>query len=176
MDIYRRWRHRHDRPGTTTTIGTLLHRWQGEMFPGLWELTRNLHTRFIFVRRDNLLRHFMSELIAMRTGKWTSDPATVQNLPRMTVPIEAFRVFVDTRYRESKIDWEFQPRIDYSLERLMADWNAQIERIQRFLAVDPLPLKPILPQQETRSLPDMIANYTEVVKAVKEWNHSEWLD
>jgi len=176
MATYWRWRHRPNRKGTTVAVGTLIHRWQAELFPGLWELTRGLHTRFIVLYRENLLRHFISELIAMQTGRWTSDPATLVGIPRVTVDPEALRIFVATRYRERAEDWRFQPRIEYSMERLMRDWEAVSTRIQQFIGVSQVPLVRTKQKQETRKLSDILANYDEVVETVAQLKHPEWLD
>ncbi len=175
MEVFWNWR-RAERASDTKAIGTLIHRWQTEFFPGLMELTRGLHTRFICVYRDNLVRQFLSELIAMNTATWSSDPKFVENLPKMTMDPDALSTYIHTRYRERVHDWHFQPRIEYSLEHLIEDWDKVMERIQLYLGLKPEPLEPTSQRQETRRLEDAIANYGAVEHLVLQLGHPEWLD
>ena len=175
VEVFWRWR-RADRSPEVKAVGTLIHRWQAEFFPGLIQLTRGLHTRFICIYRDNLLRQFLSEMIAMNTSIWSSDPEFVKTLPKMDISPEALRLFVATRISERAQDWTFQPRIEYSLENLFRGWDGITERLQHYIGVSPQPLIPTSKKQETRLLKDSIANYDEIAETVVNIGHSEWLD
>ena len=175
MGAFWEWR-RSEHPDTASSIGTSIHRWQAGLFPGLWELTKGVHSRFICLYRENLLRHFLSEMIAMKTGKWSCDPTHVENLAKVYVDPIALDLFIQTRRREQAEDWRFQCRIEYPLERLVENWEVESTRIQHFLGVTPQPLTMATQKQETRLLSKAIDNYEEVAELVKQLGHPEWLD
>ena len=58
----------------------------------------------------------------------------------------------------------------------MRDWAPNIDRIQRYIGVEPMDLAPSSSKQETRLLRDAIANYDEISEYVRELGHPEWLD
>ncbi len=157
-------------------IGTLIHRWQAELFPGLWELTGGLHSRFICIYRQNLLRQFLSELIAMQTGIWSCDPANVKGLAKVHIDPTTLALYIDTRRVERSNDWRFQPRIEWPLEKLVQDWESISTRLQHYLRVDPQPLPLTSQRQETRAIRKIVSNYSEVVETVTRLGNPDWLE
>ena len=112
----------------------------------------------------------------MNTWQWGSDPGFTEDLPKVTISAQALRDYITLRYRERSADWQFQPRIECSLERLTADWDNAMGRLQQFIQVDPVVLQPTVQKQERRALQDAIANYDEVSAEVVSLGHPEWLD
>jgi hypothetical protein len=62
--------------------------------------------------------------------------------------------------------------LEITYEDLCDDWEQTLDRIQRYIGVDPLPISQPFPKWETRPLRQVVSNYEELqagMKQMKRW-------
>jgi len=148
-------------PPPIKAVGFALHR-SGARFgrwPTLWQrLERDTDLHVIHLSRLNLLGRYVSYRL-MRERE-------PRDQPRVFTPEELQADFRIQETTVSAFDERFakHPRLDLKYEQLVADWDAELRRVQAFLEVDELPLKP--DTEPNRGLPyrKIIENYDELAE------------
>ncbi|MCB0795550.1 MAG: sulfotransferase, partial [Flavobacteriales bacterium] len=137
-------------------------------------LARNKGVQVIFLTRENLLEVYTSLVIANRTGVFgIKDPTERQQMRLEIDPAEAVaefqkRIRFQSAAREALKEHQV---LDITYEKLVSDLPGQLDRIQQFLGVQPIPLNVTTVKQEVRSLSDIITNYDALCQA---WEGTEW--
>jgi len=158
-------------PDGVRAVGFALHR-AGARFgrwPTLWqrlEQDRGLHV--VSLSRVHLLGRYVSYRV-MREK-------VPRDAPRVFTPEELTAEFRIQETVVSAFDERFarHPLLQVSYEQLVDRWDEQILRVQEFLGVDPLPLKPATEPSKGKRYAEIIENYDELAEhfADTRWN---WL-
>lgn len=132
----------------------------------------------IHLRRRNLLKGYISMLVARETGRWAN------RYPALT-PEPA--IHVDPAAAERYLRWDLKESVEcqarYSArsslvicyEDLVADLQYHYGLIQAFLDVEPRPLWPRTCKQASRSLETAISNYSELTERWKGTEFEQYL-
>ena len=142
--------------------------------------------RVIIMRRRNPLRRYVSQQIAMRTGRWSEGRS---GKPVTALSVEERRISIDVRHFEANLqnsEYRFRefdrltfgvPKISIWYEDLVADLDGELRRIASFLgAGEPAhESPPRLERQNPEQLKDLIANYDEVSRFLRRIGKSEYL-
>jgi LPS sulfotransferase NodH len=141
--------------------------------------------RVIHLQRHDLLARHLSHRMARTTGAWHAwDPSAVDAVTHLTgrppdaqmgrttgvrprLVIDPDQLAIDfaeverwRRAAEEALAGRSLLRLDY--EELCGDFNAAARRVQDFLGVAPLPLRPAVAKLEERSPEQAIENYAEL--------------
>lgn len=128
--------------------------------------------RVIYLRRENRLAQYVSVRVAQRLGIYHPAPGrelpTPERRPTIRVAPRAIGRWVRERerleaLRRRQLAGRRSLEVQYS--ELVEDWATTIGRVERFLAVEPLPLRPAKQKQETRPLSSVVENYAEAAAA-----------
>ena len=125
-------------------------------------LARSPGVRAIHVKRENVLRSYLSNVQRLRHGRWKDISGDEERLqPVQLTYEECIDAFVKTREWEEEHDALFpnDRRVDVYYERLCADYVAETTRITDFLGVRSEPIRPLTHKQGHARLRDAIANY-----------------
>ena len=123
--------------------------------------------KIIYLWRDNLLRHVLSNVFAEATGVFHMDGRQVR-LESVRLPIErlASEINLRTRLRQSE-QTALQGRHYFEIvyERDLLEPNRQKETfaaLQEFIGVDGIHLEPRLKKMVVKPLSELLSNYDEV--------------
>jgi len=183
---YDNWlRFLHTSENGITHRGTTMHRvgdgWIDTLSPippgRFWSVVAANVDKCICLRRDNLLRRFLSIKVGVLLKSYKVDkPRDVDPGPVM-VPMQELMEFIgSTRLLHEKIDGEFSGRIEIHYEDLAARWDETLLRIQTYLGMDVSEIQPVTFRQETRPLVESIQNYAEVKTYLSNQGLSHWLE
>lgn len=135
--------------------------------------------KVIFLRRDNLLRQFLSKRLAAQTGVYgvRSDKEDRYTRPQIEIDVETLhdnllKMAVD--YAQLVVEFHGFPSLGVTYESLKQNLTGEFSRICRFLGISvEAPITPQLRVQERRTLPQIIKNYDEVSAVLKgtRWDH-----
>lgn len=137
-----------------------------------WDSLRGVEgLRVIYLTRQDRLAQYASTVIAEQTGLYhphDNDPIYLpENRPRIEIDARAFKGWIKDRdrlfgRRRRQVQGKLSLEINY--ERLTGAWPETIMKVQAFLSVAPLELRPAKRKQETRPLSEAIANYEQLRK------------
>lgn len=142
----------------------------------VWDIIRNdPNIKIIHIKRKNLLRTYISKLIAQKTGAWNSSQ---ENVP---IAKEDKQVTVDvehciTELRDT-ISWEDtygkkmfpqHPYMEITYEELTGNLQSTIDKIMHFLSLKKMRVNSKLKRQNPEKLKDLVNNYDELVNALSE--------
>jgi LPS sulfotransferase NodH len=118
--------------------------------------------RVIHVIRDNLLRRFLSNQVALSTQAWKDTGGT--NPSTLKVKLSWRELFVDMRQtldraERTRVLFRPLPFVELSYENLCADFTGNFARVCEFLGASYERLAPRTFKQENRSLREAIVNY-----------------
>ncbi len=125
----------------------------------------------IHLRRANLLRARLSNVIALKTGVWgIQSPAQRRDVRVRLDPEDCRRYFVEMSDLAEKYGAAFagHPTLAMTYEALAAGIETERERIQRFLGVEPAALHARTIKQEVRPLSAAIENLEELERAFRD--------
>lgn len=153
-------------------VGCKLHACQPDPGWDHWEsawdyLAGDPAIKVIHLYRENRLAQLASWKIAERLGEW-GDQSNVPERPTITVArgeLTWFDRFNTALYRARLNRLTRHPLLSVSYESLREDWPMALDRVLRFIGVEPRPLDPCAIQSETRPLSEVITNYHELVNA-----------
>jgi LPS sulfotransferase NodH len=136
-------------------------------FENVWDYVKqDKQLRIIHIKRQNILEAHLSRVVAGYTDTWRlngkqkSEEAMV-----ITIPFdECLKIFQETRQQEIEYDAIFSdhPKLEMTYETLSQDFGREMERVQKFLKIDPEPLAPATKKQAKRPLSSRIANFNEL--------------
>jgi hypothetical protein len=121
--------------------------------------------RVIHVVRNNLLRRFISNQVALRTNLWAdtrgNSPSTVK------VTLGAADLFLDIRRTLARAETTRRvfgqlPFLEISYEDLCIDFSGQLARICKFLGASPESLAPKTFKQDNRPMREAVTNYDQM--------------
>lgn len=122
--------------------------------------------KVIHIKRQNILKSYLSKKRAMMTQDWVRQNPTTKspNQPILLSYEECVEDFTHTRAWEQQYDAIFQnhEKIDVFYEQLSHDYVSEMRRIQDFLDVSYKPVEPKTVKQSNRPLSSSIANYVEL--------------
>jgi LPS sulfotransferase NodH len=128
----------------------------------------NLHV--IHLKRENLLRSLVSKKIAQKTDVWkqSGQQGEAPDKRISLSPEECREYFETTAQHEREGDEKFsgKPVLQMTYELLTSQFDAQMNRIQAFLHVEPMQLPIKTTKQNPESLAELIVNYDEVRQAL----------
>lgn len=129
--------------------------------------------KILYLRRENLLRHVVSNVFAEAAGTYHHRDGTKTARPeRITLPVERLRQGIDARRRHFVAERAALAGLDHlelAYERDLERPERQEEafaRIQDFLGVTPEPLRPSLKKAVAKPRDTLIENYDEVQRAL----------
>ena len=136
----------------------------------VWQYLREMEDlRVIHLRRHNLLKSFVSWKIAQKTDVWKqANDASLELDKRVEIsPEECVAFFEQTLQQEKIADERFsgKPLLQTTYESLTSQFAEQMDLIQEFLNVDPLPIAMKTVKQNPESLSELIINYDELSHA-----------
>jgi LPS sulfotransferase NodH len=155
-------------PGPIRAVGFRLFYDQarGGQVPDLWaHLASQSELHVIHLKRRNVLRTHLSQVVARRTGLWLRRSSGRQAHAPVKLSVEECRrVFSQTRAQEEEMDSFFrqQPRLEVTYEALVSDRQRQTRRLFDFLSVPSVDVAPTTRKQAYLDLRDAIANYDEL--------------
>jgi LPS sulfotransferase NodH len=135
---------------------------------------QNLHV--IHMKRQNLLKTYLSKKKADLTDVWVDTNSDSQNRKPFSVSLdfkECQETFSQTRAWENEYDAFFGHHKVFEIyyEDLSQDYSKVMQRVFDFLNVDQYPVKPQTRKQSKRSLSETIENYAELKN---QFQGSEW--
>lgn len=141
---------------------------------GFWDSVKTRKLSVIYLHRHNMLRWYLSAEISRITKVCRIYSETQPPLPTIKIDIkkcekDIARNLMDVD--ESKIFLKGFPSIDLVYEDLVHDFAGQILRIEKFLGVNSLPVKPITKKQDSRPLHEVIVNFSELRRV---WKNTKW--
>jgi len=156
---------------------------EGEHEDRLWNwLGADREIRVISVYRRSLLQALVSSLNAVKSNQWwlpanaSAKPAAGQ---RFQVPVEKFRTFVDLmvagRERACAL---FADHALLSLEYqedVVDQYDITMRRIEEFLGVAPLAVRPQLQKQARIPVSEAVVNYAELCQALAGTRYEAYL-
>jgi LPS sulfotransferase NodH len=135
----------------------------------VWDYLRSrTDIKVIQLVRENLLRQKLSAKMAQATDKWgkTEDASSnPDDKPQVRLDPETCRRDFAARERmrrEAEEDFERHDLLQVSYEQLTDTPDETLKRVQRFLSLQVESLQTGKKKQETRSLREAIANYSEL--------------
>jgi len=129
------------------------------------QLLRDDGFRVILPYRRDKLDQYVSFLVAQQTDRWQRHAEDEYPVVKVRVDPQAFEDFVkgnDDKEADIRKTVEGLPTISVFYEDCLTDWNAQMGRIQDFLGVKSLQLKPTTFKARTRPLKDWVENWDEL--------------
>lgn len=146
-----------------------------EAWQPVWGYLReHVAIKVIHLRRENILKTHLSKQQAKTTDVWVNTDSVQEKRPGVTLSYEGcLEAFTSTRRWEQEADAFFadHDKIDVVYERLAADYQPEMARIQAFLGVPAQPPAPQTFKQPARPLSEAILNYGELKErfAGTEW-------
>jgi LPS sulfotransferase NodH len=128
----------------------------------------------IHVKRRNLLKTFVSHKVAWLTGTWKQTSESAQTVPSVALTFEECEVeFRTATAQEAAFDARFgkHPLLNVVYEDLVKNFTPEMARIQDFLGVEQLVLRPTTVQQGKRPLAEQVVNYYELKER---FQHTPW--
>lgn len=125
-------------------------------------LAEHTDIRVIHLKRRNRLRTFISTERALRNERWTNHSGAVLPQPTVrTTPSELQAFFERNERWEADYDHRFaaHPVLQVVYEDLVADYDAEMARIQAFLDVPPAATQPRTHRQSRGPLSAAIEDY-----------------
>ena len=131
--------------------------------------------RIIHLKRQNILKTYVSQEIALKTNNWVSQgKPQKKKYPAVNLNYDlVLRAFERTRQREQEGEKIFAEHqiINIKYEDLVRDYVQETKRIQDFLNVDYQPLSISTTKQSQINLPEQISNYEELKL---KFAHTRW--
>ncbi|MDH4229819.1 MAG: Stf0 family sulfotransferase [Nitrospirota bacterium] len=132
--------------------------------------------RVIHLKRQNILRTYVSTVQAHRSGVWHSTRATISDTgPLHIEPKRCLEFLVNTRKRQEETDRLFSRHrlLTLHYEKLAADKNAAMKQVCDLLGIPFRPTETPLRKQGGKDLEESIANYEELKSHLSEteWEH-----
>jgi LPS sulfotransferase NodH len=150
---------------------------QNEEWQPVWSyLQEHKDFRIIHLKRRNILKTYLSEMRAWKTGKWVNTNGQEQDNLSLPLDYEAcLEKFETVRHKEEEFDRFFanHPKLEVFYEELSKNYAAEAKRLQQFLGVDYEPLAPATYKQRGQTLSQAIANYDDL-KA--KFAHTPWAE
>ena len=140
----------------------------------IWEHLANIDDLLIIrLQRRNLAEQFVSHIAAEHTGRWW---LYFRKRPKTRLykvyckPTEMEAYFTRLKARQSEIEGKFSSHeiISVDYEILVADFHAQMRRIQKALGLTIMKLTPATTRQDLRTLNNRLANYFELKEYFKD--------
>jgi len=159
-------------------LGTLLHRnlYWVKVRGAVWKDVGRMHTKFVSLVRDNILKKYLSQEVAMKLRNWNSYKPRTKTSPRIKLSVYGLQQHVlECRNYFDTVDMRYPNKLVVVYEDLCESWQATMARVQKYLGVPVRKLKVMTVRQEKRSLQDSILNYDEVAAAVTSWGCARWL-
>ncbi len=121
--------------------------------------------KVVHIKRRNILRTHLSRMRALLTDQWVN--TTGADMKERAIPLkydECLEDFTQTRNWETEFEKRFvkHEMLEIFYEDLAADYEPEIHRLQRFLEVDPRPVKPQTYKQAQLPLSQAIENFAEL--------------
>lgn len=143
----------------------------------IWPHLQAMDIKIVHLKRRNLLALQMSMSLALTTREWSTRQADMPGGERSCVLSyeSCLKGFETVTQWQEEADRFFsdKDRVDIWYEDLNADYASTIEKIQRFLNVEPLPATSPLKKQSKLPLSAAILNYQELKErfAGSRWEH-----
>ena len=125
--------------------------------------------KILYLRRENLLRHVVSNVFAEAAGSWHHRTGAATKRPdRITLPLDRLRGGIEGRRRNLAAErgaLEGLDHLELVYERDLEVPEAQADtfaRIQSYLGVDTVALSPSLRKAVAKPLDELLENYDEV--------------
>lgn len=134
---------------------------------GIWDYFENQKDlKIIHLKRENLLRRFLSLKKAYLTNEWRRTTPN-REMKKMAITLsyeECLQDFVKTRENQDKYDACFKEhsKIDLIYENLLQDRKSEMKRVQEFLNIGVESLQPSTYKQSHQPLSEEISNYFEL--------------
>lgn len=140
----------------------------------VWDLIQQDPTiKVIHITRKNLLRTYISKLIAQKTGAWNSrQESAPMSKEDKQVTVDVAHCLAEMR---DTLAWEESygrkmfpnhPYMDLTFEELTGDLQGTINGIMGFLGLKSIRVKSKLKRQNPEKLEDLISNYSELKAAL----------
>lgn len=140
--------------------------------PRLHEVMRNMEFRFIHLYRKDILSQVASYALATRHNTYKdtpypTEPVVIEDISRI---LRVIRVYVKNLYafhRETLEAGEDSVYLPVAYEDLTSDMTGELTRIQEFLGLPIVDLKPTTKKQSRVNSKELIANLDEIAEALK---------
>jgi LPS sulfotransferase NodH len=137
--------------------------------------------RLVYLKRENLVRHAMSQMLRKATGVTHARDGKVQ-IPRHQVDARAFMRHLQVRdyyWRQAERALEGLPhhRVLYeSALETSANHQSTMQQLFTFLGLPPIEVCARLKRINDKPLSEIVENYDEIVQAVDAGPYSCWLE
>ncbi|MBN1364811.1 MAG: sulfotransferase [Syntrophaceae bacterium] len=135
----------------------------------VWQyLKEDKNIKIIHLKRRNILKAYLSQMIALKTNKWVNifntHSATSDNIKLALDYQECLNDFEYTRRMENEFDSHFTSHeiLNIYYENLQSNFSEEMEKIQIFLELTSYPLQPQIFKQTRQKLSEAITNYDEL--------------
>ena len=144
----------------------------------LWQEFARLHDRCVLLRRDNILRQYLSRLIAKRDDRYAVAKPRDRNPKPVGISVgELQRYSASRRVIDDQVRAACEPQLlVLTYEAVAANWDNAMADLQRWVGLDVQPIQLRTHKQETRPLRDCITNYDAVANWCKTHSHEDWLN
>jgi LPS sulfotransferase NodH len=139
----------------------------------VWEyLADEDAVRVIHLSRRNLFETLVSRRVALLTGEWkrTASDAAPSPIEPFEIDPDACREYFDsiTRYRAwARTHFAGHPMLELFYEDLVADFQPTLDRVFRFLGVDPVQTRMVYEKQARIPAREQVANYAHLLGAFR---------
>ena len=141
-------------------------------------IERDTSIKIIYLRRQNMLRSFVSRKIAEKTNSWrlknsdsglkVADKKVDLSFEECLEEFEQIRLWQDRTMQT----YRFHESIQLTYEELVNHRDDVLNRVFEFLNVPVVPVKSKYKKQNQENLSDLIANYDEIYNSLSQtkWN------
>lgn len=156
-------------PPSVSAVGFKLFYYQAQSAERqeIWQyLEEDKEIKIIHLKRDNLLKVYLSHYLAKATNQWVlKDEKYRENSVAVKLDYDdGLKLFVETKKWEEEYDNFFKEhqKIELIYEKLVQNTMQETKRIQQFLGVKPERLYSSTIKQNKGTLPEIISNYYEL--------------
>ncbi len=140
----------------------------------VWDFIKNDTTiRIIHIKRKDLLRTYVSKLIAEKTGAWRSsqEKKGVDFKKQVEIDIEDC---IDNLRNSVQVETEFgiamfpnHPYLELTYEELTTDIQGTMSKVLEFLEVKKIKVNSPLKRQNPEGLNELVSNYDDLAEALR---------
>lgn len=140
-----------------------------------WKAMFYFSPKTIILNRKNLLRRFISHMIAIEKGFGVNKPRKKHRKIKLDMGELLLDIKNTSRYRDRVVQANPGSLVIY-YEDLVEDWPGTWRKIQEFAGMDPMDVAPQTYKQQTKPLRKIIKNYGHIAPWLRFLGYGGWLD
>lgn len=168
-----------------THRGTTMHKvgngWIKNLSPipleEFWQVVHDRHDRWILLRRENLLRQYLSHQVGIVLRSYHVSKPRAKDPGPVRIQMQPFFDHVGSiELLQERIDPYFPGALRLSYEELSDNWAGSFRKVQDYLGIPRKDIPPVTFKQETRPLSEAIENYEDVKQYLIHRGYEHWTE